>query len=57
MAVNKPYGDGHRQGMVRDRFQTHNPVTDRWAVHDADTGRILRVKADADPYKGIRKDR
>lgn len=57
MAVNKPYGDGHRHGMVRDRFQTYNPVTDRWTVHDAGTGQFMRVKADPDPYKGIRKDK
>jgi len=55
MAKNRPYGDGHRHGMVRERFQTFNPVTQRWAAHDARTGQILRVKGDADPYKGIRK--
>ena len=29
MAKNKPYGDDHRQGAIRDRSQVQNPHNDR----------------------------
>lgn len=52
----KNTGDGYRRGEVRDRFQTYNPVTDQWAKHDAETGRIMDVKQDGTPFKRVRKD-
>lgn len=55
MAKNLPYGDGHRQGQVTDRSQTHNPHNDRWVKRDTDTGRFIDQKADNDPFKGVRK--
>jgi len=55
MAKNKPYGDGHRIGAVKDRSQTHNPQNDRWTKRDADTGRFTDQKADDKPFKGVRK--
>ena len=55
MAKNLPYGDGHRQGQVTDRSQTHNPHNDRLVKRDTDTGRFIDQKADNDPFKGVRK--
>jgi hypothetical protein len=52
----KNTGEGYRRGEVRDRFQTYNPVTDQWAKHDAETGKIMDVKQDGTPFKGVRKD-
>jgi hypothetical protein len=57
MAKNKPYGDGHRFGAVRDRSQTHNPHNDRWTKRDSDTGRFTDQKADDKPFKGVRKEK
>ena len=37
MATNSPSGDGHRNGAVRDRSQTFNPVTKQWVKRDSDT--------------------
>ena len=56
MATNPPIGDGHRQGAVRKRSQVYNPKTGRWEKRDAETGRIMDVKADKKPFKGVRKE-
>jgi hypothetical protein len=57
MARNGKTGDGHRNGAVRDRSQTHNPKTDQWVKRDADTGRFMDVKQDGTPFKGVRKEK
>ena len=57
MATNPPKGDGHRNGAVRDRSQTHNPKTDQWVKRDADTGRFMDVKKDGTPFKGVTKEK
>ena len=57
MAKNPPYGDGHRQGAVKDRSQTHNPKNDRWTKRDTDTRKFIDQKADEDPFKGVRKEK
>lgn len=57
MAKNKPYGDGHRQGQVTGRSQTHNPRNDRWIKRDAETGQFTDQKADVKPFKGVRKEK
>jgi hypothetical protein len=57
MATNPPKGDGHRNGAVRDRSQTHNPRNDRWVKRDSDNGRFMDQKADDKPFKGVRKER
>jgi hypothetical protein len=56
MATNKPYGDNHRIGAVRDRSQVHNPQNDRWVKRDKETGRFMDQKADKKPFKGVRKE-
>ncbi|WP_169565744.1 hypothetical protein [Neptunomonas japonica] len=56
MATNAPYGDGHRQGAVRKRSQFQTPAGN-WAKRDSDTGRIMDVKQDGKPYKGVRKEK
>jgi hypothetical protein len=57
MATNPPTGDGHRNGMVRDRSQVYNPKTETWTKRDADTGRFMDQKADGTPFKGVRKEK
>lgn len=57
MAKNPPKGDGHRNGAVKNRTQTHNPKTDRWVKRDDDTGRFIDQKSDNKPFKGVRKER
>lgn len=57
MATNKPYGDNHRQGAVKDRSQVHNPHNDRWTKRDLDTGKFMNQKADKEPFKGVRKEK
>ena len=57
MATNPPSGDGHRNGMVRDRSQTQTP-SGHWIKRDADTGRFMDVKtSDKTPFKGVRKEK
>ena len=56
MAVNKPHGDGHRIGAVRQRSQTYNPKTGQWVKRDSETGRFMDVKQDGTPFKGVRKE-
>lgn len=56
MATNPPIGDGHRNGAVRSRSQTYNPVTKQWVNRDKETGRFLDVKQDGTPFKGVRKE-
>ena len=57
MATNPPAGDNHRNGAVRRRSQTYNPITKRWVKRDADTGLFLDVKRDGTPFKGVRKEK
>ena len=57
MATNPPKGDGHRNGMVRDRSQVYNPSNDRWTKRDTDNGRFIDQKADTSPFKGVRKEK
>jgi len=57
MAKNPPYGDGHRQGAVKDRSQVYNPVNDRWTKRDKETGQFMDQKADAKPFKGVTKEK
>lgn len=57
MATNAPYGDNKRQGMVRERSQTFNPVTQQWVKRDTVTGQFMDVKADGTPFKGVRKEK
>lgn len=55
MATTPPKGDDHRNGTVRDRFQSHNPETRDWAKHNAGTGRLMDQKADKEPFNGGRR--
>lgn len=57
MATNKPYGDGHRIGQIRDRSQCYNPSIERWIKRDTDTGRFMDQKVDGNPFKGVRKEK
>ncbi|MET3552634.1 hypothetical protein [Burkholderia sp. 567] len=57
MAKNKPYGDGHRIGAVRDRSQTQTP-SGHYVKRDAETGRFMEVKTtDKTPFKGVRREK
>lgn len=56
LAKNPPKGDHQRQGAVRDRTQFLNPLTGKWTKRDVETGKILDVKADDCPFKGVRKE-
>jgi len=57
MATNKPTGDGHRNGAVRQRSQTQTP-SGNWVKRDVETGRFMDVKTtDKTPFKGVRKEK
>jgi hypothetical protein len=57
MATNKPTGDGHRNGAVRDRSQFQTP-SGNWAKRNSDTGKILDVKTtNKTPFKGVTKEK
>ena len=57
MAKNKPYGDGHRHGAVKDRTQVYNPTTGLWVKRDSETGQFMDVKQDGTPFKGVTKEK
>ncbi len=52
----KNTGQGHRDGAVKGRSQTHNDKTDVWVKRDAKTGKFIDQKADDKPFKGVRKE-
>ncbi len=56
MAKNKPTGDGHRIGAVRERSQTVMP-SGHHVKRDALTGRFMEVKSDKKPFKGVRLEK
>ena len=56
MAKNGKVGDGHRNGMVKDRSQFEHP-NGHFVKRDTNTGRFLDVKADDKPFKGVRKEK
>lgn len=57
MATNPPKGDGHRNGMVKGRSQTYNPLTNTWTKRDSATGKFMDGKKDGTPFKGVRKEK
>ena len=56
MAKNPPNGPG-RRGAIKDRSQFYNPVTERCQKRDKDNGQIMDVKANSEPFKGVRKEK
>ena len=57
MAKNKEPGDNRRVGAVKTRSQVKNPVTGKWTKRDDATGKFMDQKADAKPFKGVRKEK
>lgn len=57
MAKNGNIGDGHRNGAVRKRSQTFNPIIEKWIKRDTKTGQFIDQKSDNDPVKGVRKEK
>lgn len=57
MAKNKEAGDDRRVGAVKKRSQIKNPLTGTWTKRDDATGKFMDVKADAAPFKGVRKEK
>ena len=56
MATNKNRHDGHLVGPVKGRTQFRTG-SGKWAKRDRSTGRILNVKADPRPFKGVTKEK
>jgi hypothetical protein len=57
MAKNEPTGDNARKGMVKERSQTYNPVTEQWVKRDTKTGKFMDAKNDGTKFKGVRKEK
>ena len=57
MATNAPKGDNARKGAVRERSQTYNPKNETWTKRNTTTGQFMDQKADARPFKGVRKEK
>ena len=57
MAKNKPYGDGRRQGAIRNRSQVFNPQNEKWVERNTENGQFKNVKSDPLPFKGVRKEK
>lgn len=56
MAKNGPKGGG-RKGAVKGRSQFKNSLHKLFTKRDSKSGKILDVKADKKPFKGIRKEK
>jgi hypothetical protein len=56
MATNGKKGDGHRNGAVKNRDQVFNPQNEKWVKRDAE-GKLMDVKEDGTPFKGVRKNK
>ena len=56
MATSPPK-DGSRKGAVRERSQVYNPKTEDWTKREAKSGQFMDRKADAKPFKGVRKEK
>ncbi len=54
MATNT--GKGSRQGSVRNREQMQLP-NGHWVKRDTDTGKLMDVKSDKEPFKGVAKEK
>lgn len=52
--MGKNTGDDQRDGSVKGRKQAFNPQIKKWVKIDTGTGKIIGVKKDGDPYKGVR---
>ena len=57
MAKNKTSGDDRRVGAVKGRSQVKNEVTGTWTKREDSSGKFMDVKADAKPFKGVRKEK
>ncbi|MFC3297879.1 hypothetical protein [Clavibacter michiganensis] len=55
MATNT--GRGSRVGAVKGRSQFVNPTNGTHVKRDTTTGRIMDVKSDSAPFKGVRKEK
>lgn len=56
MSTNKNKNDGHREGAVKGRSQFQTPSGNA-AKRDTKTGRIIDVKSDKQPFKGVRREK
>lgn len=52
----KNTGSGHRTGQVKGRSQ-FTTSSGNQAKRDTATGRIIDVKSDKKPFKGVRKEK
>ena len=59
MATNKPAGDGHRNGAVKDRSQLKTEVMGegRYTKRDSSTGEFMAQKKDGEKFRGVRKEK
>lgn len=59
MATNKPAGDGHRNGAVKQRSQlkTQSMGEKHFTKRNTSTGKFMAQKADDTKFKGVRKER
>ena len=56
MAKNGSKGGG-RKGVVKGRSQFINPLHKLFTKRDSKSGKIIDVKSDIKPFKGVRKEK
>ncbi len=59
MATNKPIGDGHRKGAVKEHSQLKTKIEgeEHFTKRDKASGQFMDQKADDDKFKGVRKEK
>lgn len=55
MATNT--GKGHREGSVKDRTQSTNPVNNNYTKRDTETGKFMDQKESGKPFKSVAKEK
>ena len=48
-------GAGYRQGILLNRSQTFNPITNKFMKRDTETGKFVSAKDT--PFKNVRKEK
>jgi len=56
VATNRNKSDGHLNGPVKGRSQFRT-ASGHMAKRDSKTGRIMNVKSDKAPFKGVRREK
>lgn len=53
----KNTGSNYRQGAVKGISQTYNPQSGTYIKRNSETGKLMDVKSNGTPFKGVTKEK